>query len=254
MAEAILRGLLAAGLPAERLMASDPVEARRRLLADQLGIGVTDSNAQLVRSCELVVLAVKPQQLETALVGLPRDVRPIYLSIVAGCPLTRLRSLLGDDARLVRSMPNTPALIQAGVSAVAAGPDLPPADVDRAVAVLGAVGRVVRLPESLLDAVTGLSGSGPAYVFALIEALVDAGVAEGLPADAARELVVQTVIGAARLVEQTGESPAELRRKVSSPGGTTLAGLAALDAHGFHQALDAAVRAATARSKELADD
>jgi pyrroline-5-carboxylate reductase len=252
MAEAILRGLVEAGLPPQRLVASDPVDERRALLAGQLGIRTTARNAEVVEGAEVVVIAVKPQQLDEALAGLPPDAHPLYLSIVAGCRLERLRALLGDGSRLVRSMPNTPALIGAGISALAAEPGLDPDDLDRAAAVLEAVGEVVRVPEAQLDAVTGLSGSGPAYVYALIEALTEAGVAEGLPADVAGRLSAQTVLGAARLVRASGESPARLREKVSSPGGTTLAGLGALEKGGFRSALVAAVRAATERSKELA--
>ncbi len=252
MAEAILRGLVEAGLEPERLIASDPLEARREQLSSQLGIRTTAENAEVVESSELVVLAVKPQQLDSALQGLPQSASPVYLSIVAGCRLARLRELLGDRARVVRSMPNTPALIGAGISAIAAEPGLAAQDLDRAAAVLEAVGRVVRVPEAQLDAVTGLSGSGPAYVYALIEALTEAGVAEGLPAEVASELSAGTVLGAARLVEASGEPPARLREKVSSPGGTTLAGLAALEERDFRGALLAAVRAATRRSRELA--
>jgi pyrroline-5-carboxylate reductase len=252
MAEAILRGLAAAGIPPGRLLASDPLEARRALLAEQLGIRTTADNAEVVLGSELVLIAVKPQQIEAALAKLPREADPLYLSIVAGCRLTRLRALLGDRARLVRSMPNTPALIGAGISAISAEPGLPPRDLDRAAAVLEAVGQVVRVPEAQLDAVTGLSGSGPAYVYALIEALTEAGVAQGLPAAVAERLSAQTVLGAAQLVQASGESPALLRERVSSPGGTTLAGLAALEERGFRAALGAAVRAATERSRELA--
>jgi pyrroline-5-carboxylate reductase len=252
MAEAILRGLIGAGLQPDRLVASDPLEARRELLSRELGIHTTADNAQVVERAELVVLAVKPQQLESALAGLPPAADPLYLSIVAGCRLARLRELLGERARVVRSMPNTPALIGAGISAISAEPGLAAADLDRAAAVLEAVGGVVRVPEAQLDAVTGLSGSGPAYVYALIEALTEAGVAEGLPSAVASELSARTVLGAARLVEASGEPPARLREKVSSPGGTTLAGLAALEEKGFQAALRAAVRAATRRSRELA--
>jgi pyrroline-5-carboxylate reductase len=252
MAEAILRGLIAAGLRPDRLVASDPLEARRDLLSETLGIRTTAENAEVVESAELVVIAVKPQQLDAALAGLAGEAAPLYLSIVAGCRIARLRALLGDGARLVRGMPNTPALIGAGISAIAAESSLAPVDLDRAAAVLEAIGRVVRLPEAQLDAVTGLSGSGPAYVFALIEALTEAGVAQGLPAAIASELSTQTVLGAAQLVQASGEPPARLREKVSSPGGTTLAGLAALEEGGFRGALLAAVHAATERSKELA--
>jgi pyrroline-5-carboxylate reductase len=251
MAEAILRGLLRAGLPPARLSASDPDAARRDHVSRGLGVRATPDNADVVRKSEVVVIAVKPQQLETALRDLPRDARPVYLSIVAGATLATLRRLLGPEARIARSMPNTPALISAGISALAPAPGLSEDDAARAEAVLAAVGRVVRVPESQLDAVTGLSGSGPAYVYLFIEGLTEAGVREGLPPAIARELALETVFGAARLARESGEHPALLRERVTSAGGTTIAGIAALEAAGFRTALFAAVRAATARSREL---
>jgi pyrroline-5-carboxylate reductase len=251
MAEAILAGLLRAGLRPDQLVAADPDAARRAHVAARLGVRTTTDNAEVARACELVVLAIKPQHLESAAATLPRDARPLYLSIVAGAPLARLAGLLGPGARIARSMPNTPALISAGISALAGAPGLTSADLDRAERVLAAVGRVVRVPEPLLDAVTGLSGSGPAYVYLFIEALTEGGIREGLPADVARELSVETVLGAARLVRESGEEPAVLRARVTSAGGTTVAGLAALEDAGFQRSVFGAIRAATARSKEL---
>jgi pyrroline-5-carboxylate reductase len=252
MAEAILRGLLRAGVAAKGLIASDPDPERRSHIADALGIRTTEDNVDVVRSSDVVVIAVKPAQVQEALRALPRDAGPLFVSIVAGKPLAALRDLLGVGARLVRAMPNTPALVSAGITAVALDPGTPERDLDQAEAVLGAVGRVVRVPEAQLDAVTGLSGSGPAYVYTFVEALTDAGVREGLDAEVAAALVLETVLGAARLLRESGESPALLRARVTSPGGTTVAGLAALEASGFQTALLEAVRAATARSRELA--
>jgi pyrroline-5-carboxylate reductase len=251
MAEAILRGLLRGGLKPERLLASDPDPARREHVASALGVGTTGDNAEVARGAEIVVLAVKPQQLEAAAATLPPDARPLYLSIVAGATLATLGRLLGDGARVVRSMPNTPALLGAGISALAAEPGTPAADLERAEAVLASVGRVVRVPEALLDAVTGLSGSGPAYAYLFAEALIEAGTREGLPEAVARELAIETLLGAARMLRESGEPPEVLRSRVSSPGGTTLAGLAALEDAGFREAVRAAVRAATRRSREL---
>lgn len=165
-----------------------------------------------------------------------------------------MRGWLPGDSRVVRAMPNTPALIGAGISALASDSGAGAEDLERAGVVLGAVGDVVRVPERLLDAVTGLSGSGPAYVYLFIEALCEAGIREGLPASVARDLAVQTVVGAASMVRETGEHPALLRERVTSPGGTTAAGLAALEQGGLRAALLAAVEAATARSRELARD
>jgi pyrroline-5-carboxylate reductase len=250
MAEAILRGLLRAGMSPDSLSASDPDAGRRQLLG-ALGVHTTTSNLDVAQRAELVVLAVKPQQLEAAAATLPRDGGPLYLSIIAGATTAALRRHLGAGARIVRSMPNTPALIGAGITALASDSGTAPEDLERATAVLRAVGEVVHVPESALDAVTGLSGSGPAYVFLFIEALTEAGVREGLAPETARALAVQTVHGAARLAAESGEDPAVLRARVSSPGGTTLAGLGALETGGFRAALIAAVRAATKRSGEL---
>ena len=250
MAEAILRGLLRAGMAPDALHAADPAVERRQRMRE-LGVRATESNLEVVQASELVVLAVKPQQLEAAAATLPRDGGTLYLSIVAGATSAALHRLLGAGARVVRSMPNTPALIGAGITAVASDTGAEPADLERACAVLRAVGAVVQVPESALDAVTGLSGSGPAYVYAFIEALTEAGVREGLPVATARALSLETVHGAARLALDSGEDPARLRERVTSPGGTTVAGLAALEHGGFRAAILAAVRAATARSKAL---
>ncbi|NRA03501.1 MAG: pyrroline-5-carboxylate reductase [Myxococcales bacterium] len=251
MAEAILRGLIRAGADPDGLSAADPLPERRELLSRELGISTTASNAEVVRNADLVLLAVKPVSLAEATAELPGAPGPIYLSIVAGATLETLAQLLGPRARVVRAMPNTPALIGAGISAICGSTGLPPEDLDRAEAVLAAVGRVLRVPETQLDAVTGLSGSGPAYVYRFVEALTAAGVHQGLAPAQARELAVETVCGAAGMLQETGEDPAVLRARVSSPGGTTLAGLSALETGGFADLVSEAVEAATRRSREL---
>jgi len=251
MAEAILQGLLHAGLAPEQLIASDPDPGRREHVAERLGVRTTESNADVAEASELVVLAVKPSQLEAAAGTLPHDGGPLYVSIAAGVTLGTLRRLLGAGSRVIRAMPNTPALIGAGITAVAEDAATAPEDLERACAVLRAVGEVVRVAEPLLDPVTGLSGSGPAYVYLFIEALTEGGIREGLPATIARQLAVATVSGAARMVDESGEHPAVLRERVTSPGGTTIAGLAALESGGLRSALLEAVRAATARSRAL---
>jgi pyrroline-5-carboxylate reductase len=251
MAEAVLRGLVRRGVAADALIASDPDVDRRNYLAKALGVRTTEHNPELVRSSDVVVIAVKPAQLEVALRDLPAERSPLYVSVVAGRTLADLRTLLSTGARVIRTMPNTPALIGAGITALAVDPQTGDSDLDQAEAVLRAVGRVVRVPEAQLDAVTGVSGSGPAYVYTFVEALTDAAVREGLPLDIARSLVVETVLGSASLLRETGEHPAVLRDRVTSPGGTTSAGLAALEAGGFRTALLGAVRSATARSREL---
>lgn len=251
MAEAILQGLLQAGYLPDQLMASDPDTSRLEHLSNSLGVRTTTSNSEVAEAGEVAVLAVKPAQLEAVSTDLPHDGGPLYVSIVAGRTIATLRRLLGAGSRIVRTMPNTPALIGSAVSAIASDSGAEEEDLERAEVVLGAVGKVIRLPEALLDAVTGLSGSGPAYVYLFIEALCEAGVREGLTGETARQLAVETVLGAARMVGETGEHPAVLRERVSSPGGTTIAGLAALEQEGMRAAVLSAVRAATARSQEL---
>ena len=254
MAEALLRGLLRAGMKPEQLSVSDPVAARRNMLNDALAVRTMEDNRELAGSCEVVVLAIKPDVVDAAVRGLPGADGPLYLSIVAGRSTASLRGVLSSGARVIRAMPNTPALISAGISVLADDSGASDEDLERAEGVLGAIGRVLRLSEACMDAVTGLSGSGPAYVYVFIEALSEAGVREGLPVAAARELALETVLGAALLVKESGEHTAVLRDRVASPGGTTIAGLAALEQAGLRAALLAAVRAATARSKELAGD
>jgi len=252
MGEAFLRGLLRAGAKPEKLLASDPEPARRAALERELGVRTTASNADVVAHAQLVLLAVKPDRLEPVAQALPRDASPLFLSVLAGRTLASLRRALGP--RVARAMPNTPALIGAGISALSVPADLSDADARQAEAVLRAVGEVVRVPESALDAVTGLSGSGPAYVYLFLEALTEAGVREGLPAAVARQLATATAVGAARMVAETAEHPALLRERVTSPGGTTAAGLAALEQGGLRAALLAAVRAATERARALSAD
>ena len=254
MAQAVLQGLLQSGYDPDQLSASDPDPARRELLARTLRVHTTESNLEIAQSSEVVVLAVKPQALAAVTAELPRDGGPLYLSIVAGQTLATLRRQLGNGTRIVRSMPNTPALIGAGISAIADDPAASPEDLERAEVVLRAVGSVVRVPEALLDAVTGLSGSGPAYVYLFVEALTEAGTREGLPSQIARRLALETLLGAAAMVRESDEHPAVLRERVASPGGTTVAGLAALEEHGFRSAILAAVRAATERSRDLSGE
>lgn len=254
MAEALASGLVAAGIAPGRILASDIEEARRQRLASALGVATTDDNARVARESDLVVIAVKPALVEAALAGLSSGAteRPLWISIAAGVPLARLAGSLPAGARIVRAMPNTPALVRAGATALCGNAAAGPGDLALAQQLFEGVGMVWHAAqESQLDAVTGLSGSGPAYVFALLEALGAAGERMGLPRPAADRLAVQTVFGAAKLALDTGRPPAELRKQVSSPGGTTLAGLERLEALGFAKALDAAVEAATRRSREL---
>ena len=244
MGEALLGGLIAGGWgSASEFAVVEPVAARRDELAARYP-GLTVSDGPL--GGDGVVLAVKPHQVEEACRALSGLTVGRVLSIAAGVTLTRLESALQPGTAVVRAMPNTPALVGAG------GTHATAADMDWAEEVLGAVGIVVRVSETQLDAVTGLSGSGPAYVFLVAEALIEAGVLVGLPRDVSVELAVQTLLGSARLLAETGDEPAALRAAVTSPGGTTAAGLRALEDRATRAAFIAAVVAARDRSAELA--
>jgi pyrroline-5-carboxylate reductase len=253
MAEALAGGLRAAGLAPDRMIAADPDPARRKHLEEHLAIATTSDNAAAVDGADVVVIAVKPGVVASALHGLSRaEPRPLWISIAAGVSLPSLAVPLSRGARIVRAMPNTPALVGAGATAICGNADATTEDLALATALFESVGTCWTAPdESLLDAVTGLSGSGPAYVFVFLEALADAGVRVGLPRDAASQLATQTVLGAAKLASEAGRHPAQLKDQVTSPGGTTIAGLERLEAGGLRAAVYEAVAAATARSREL---
>jgi pyrroline-5-carboxylate reductase len=202
-------------------------------------------------AAEGAVVAVKPGDGEAACRALAETGPGRVLSIMAGVLLDRLQSWLGPGVAVVRAMPNTPALVGAGVSALAGGAGAGEADVAWGEEILGAVGRVVRLPEAALDAATGLSGSGPAYIFLVAEALIEAGIRVGLDREVSRTLALETVAGAGRLLVETGEEPEKLRAEVTSPGGTTEAGVARLEANGLRKAFEEAVEAATERSRAM---
>lgn len=254
MAGALIRGLVGTGtVPADRITAADPDEARLGALGSELGIRTTSDNAEAVREATVVVLATKPQVFAQVLPGVAAALNPsaLLISIAAGISTRVIERAFPPGSRVVRSMPNTPALVGAGATAIAAGAHATDADLGLAERLFRSVGIAVRVPEEQIDAVTGLSGSGPAYVFAMIEALRDAGIAEGLPADTAIQLASQTVFGAARLLLDEKEAPEVLRARVTSPGGTTRAGLDALASANFAGVIQGAVRAATLRSAEL---
>jgi pyrroline-5-carboxylate reductase len=257
MAEALAGGLLAAGVPSERVVVAEPRAERREHLAGKLGVTALPDNADAVSGSDVVVLAVKPDVVEPALAalgeaGAPDLQRPLWISIAAGLTLARLEAALPAEARIVRAMPNTPALVRAGATAFCGNARVDEADRAAVCALFDGVGITWEAPEeTLLDAATGLSGSGPAYLFLFLEALVDAGENAGLPADASHRLACQTVFGAAKLALETGRSPAELRAQVSSPGGTTVAGIEQLESGGLRAAVHKAVAAATRRSREL---
>jgi pyrroline-5-carboxylate reductase len=249
MGEALLAGLLAGQWGrADELLVVEPVEARRKELA--AAFVDVDVVAEPL-ACEGAVIAVKPNDVMSACTALAAAGVERVLSIAAGVQLANLERWLGDGTPVVRAMPNTPALVGAGAAAIAGGTWASGDDLTWAEGILGAVGVVRRVSEPLLDAVTGLSGSGPAYVFLVAEALIEAGVLAGLPRDTAQALVVQTLLGSARLLAETGQSAEQLRTNVTSPGGTTAAGLRALEARGVRSAFLEAVDAAAERSREL---
>ncbi len=255
MGEALLSRLIAlATYPPGAILISDPVQQRRDFLAQQYGVGVTADNSEVAAATEVLLLAIKPQIFEAVIAALPSPGQngqvPVILSILAGVPLSKLeRAFPGKP--IVRAMPNTPATVGAGITAIAPGTQVQPEHLDRAKSVLQAVGDVVQVPESLMDAVTGLSGSGPAYVSIFIEALTDGGVRAGLPRTIAAQLALQTVLGTATLIQESNLHPAELKDRVTSPGGTTIAGVAQLEKAGFRSACIEAVQAATERSRQL---
>ena len=254
MGEALIKGLLGASLvPATAIHATDVRLERLKELDRQYGIQVSSDNADLVRHSDIIILAVKPQIMDSVLKEIAPAVtrKKLLISIAAGVSTAKIRAVLHKDARLIRVMPNTPALVLEGVTAIAKADGLEPDDLDTAGEIFSAVGRVVVLDESLMDAVTGLSGSGPAYVAVVIESLADGGVRMGLDRITAMTLATQTVLGAAKLLLETGLHPGALKDMVSSPGGTSIAGIAALEEGGIRTTFIKAVERATERSREL---
>lgn len=248
MGAALASGLVRAGWPPDSIAIAEKVPARCKVVSDELpgvsvGTGPVDARA--------VVLAVKPTDAESACEMAVQSGATRVLSIMAGVTTKALDSWLANNAAVMRAMPNTPALVGAGASALAGGPRASESDLDWAESVLCSVGTVVRVDEECLDAVTGLSGSGPAYVFLVVEALALAGEEAGLSRETSRALARQTVVGAGRLLADTDEEPETLRTQVTSPGGTTEAGLAVLESEGLVEMFSAAVEAATRRSAEL---
>ncbi len=255
MASALVHGMLRAGIaPASAIFASDPLPAARSALAAEAGITVLESNLDVAAHSNVLVLAVKPQSMNHVLAELRPVLTPEHLvvSIAAGITIDSIVHGLGRHSRVIRVMPNTPALVAEGISAFASSSGARPEDEHLVEMFLTSVGRAVRVNESMLDAVTGLSGSGPAFVYLMIEALSDGGVRAGLPRDVASLLAVQTVLGAAKMVRETGLHPGVLKDQVASPGGTTIAGLHALEQAGVRGAFIEAVVAASRRSSELA--
>lgn len=254
MAEALIRGLVRGNhLPADRVFASAPRRERLDELVHDYGIATTTVNREVATSCSVVVLSVKPQILDSVLREISDALAPdaLVVSIAAGIDTATIEQAVAEGVRVVRAMPNTPALVGAGATAIAAGQHAGPADLATARALFDAVGITVELSENQLDAVTGLSGSGPAYIFLILEALADAGVKVGLARRNAQRLAAQTVMGSAKLLLDTDEHPGKLKDMVTSPGGTAIAGLHTLEQGGLRTTLINAVETATKRAREL---
>jgi pyrroline-5-carboxylate reductase len=251
MGEALLSRLLARQIysPADVLV-SEPAPQRRDFLAQTYGVRVTDDNRAALNA-EVLLLAIKPQVFAEVVAQLAPITTPLLvISILAGVPLSQLEAAF-PHCPAIRTMPNTPATVGAGMTAIAAGQRVQPQHLETCHQLLATVGDVVEVPERLMDAVTGLSGSGPAYVAIAIEALADGGVAAGLPRAIAAQLALKTVLGTSQLLAESGMHPAELKDRVTSPGGTTIAGITELEKAGMRSALISAVTAAARRSQEL---
>ncbi|MDQ3281169.1 MAG: pyrroline-5-carboxylate reductase [Acidobacteriota bacterium] len=255
MAEAMIRGLLRGEeFAAENISASAPREERVRELREKYGINATSDN-KAVANADIVVLSIKPQIMARVLDEVADVISPdaLVISIAAGVPVATIQTRLATGTRVVRAMPNTPALVDAGATAIAGGEHAREADLAAAKRIFDSIGLTVILEESQLDAVTGLSGSGPAYVFLILEALSDAGVKVGLSRRTAQLLAAQTVLGSAKLLLETNEHPGRLKDMVTSPGGTAITGLHTLENGGVRTTLMNAVEAATRRSRELGE-
>jgi pyrroline-5-carboxylate reductase len=251
---AIARGMIRAGLVSrDQVMASDVSEALRQALAKELGVKTTPDNGEACEFANIVILAVKPQLVDTVVKEIAGKLArtKLLISVAAGVPLSRIEANLPQDSRVVRVMPNIPCVVGAGASCYAGGTNATAADLENVGLILNSFGIASRVEEKDLDAVTGLSGSGPAYVFLFIESLADGGVQAGLSRDVALKLALQTVYGAARMALESAKHLGELKDEVTSPGGTTIAGLYALEQKGFRGAVMDAIVSATRRSQEL---
>jgi len=254
MAHAIISGLLNQGvIKRKNILSSDPSNKRLKCFSKEFSIRTFSNNIQVINECEVVVLSVKPQVIEAVLKQLRGYIKREHLiiSIAAGIPMAFISKYLGNSSKIIRVMPNAPATVKEGISAISAGKNITQDDMKLAENIFNAVGRVVFLEESYLDAVTGLSGSGPAYIFLIIESLIEGGVACGISWDISKELVLQTIAGSVSMIRLTGKHPSELKDIVTSPGGTTIAGLKVLEDKRIRYALIKAVEAATKKATFL---
>lgn len=253
MGETFVSGLVRAGWRPQDLVVSDKSKERLALLAQRYGVATVPAE-QAVADADTVLLAVKPQDMEHVLAAISTTLRPgtLVVSIAAGIPTTYVEQRLPEGTPVVRAMPNTPAMVDEGMAAVSGGVYCEQPHLERAEALMRACGQVLSVAEHHLDAVTAISGSGPAYIFYVVEAMIEAGVLLGLPRSTSTDLVVQTLYGAATMLKETGEHPTVLRERVSSPGGTTMAALRELDDHKVRAAFLTAMEAAARRSAQLA--
>ncbi|MEO6054856.1 MAG: pyrroline-5-carboxylate reductase [Chthoniobacterales bacterium] len=256
MASALIRGMLAKPIcSAADIVVSSHGKERLEKLASATGVTMASDNKQAVSGADIVVLCVKPPDARQIISALSNDLGgKLLISIVTGLKLSKMEELASGDCRCIRVMPNTPVMVGAGASAYSSAKNAQPADIDIVKTIFGSLGVIEEVQEDQMDAVTALSGSGPAYVYLMIEALTDAGVATGLTPDLAQKLAVQTVAGAAEMVLQTGQHPKPLREMVTSPNGTTAAALAVMESHDFRGLIAQAVAAAAHRAKELSQE
>jgi pyrroline-5-carboxylate reductase len=253
--EALLSGLLRAGRPVEGLMFAERSTDRAAELARRYGVRAVDV-ATAAREADVAVVAVKPQDIDPLLAEMAPAITPgtLVVSVAAGLPTALYEARLPDGIAVVRVMPNTPILVGEAMSAISAGSHATAEHLQLVEELLRSVGKVVRVPESQQDAVTALSGSGPAYFFFLVEAMIDAGILLGLPRTVAADLIIQSAVGSARMLRDSGEHPVTLREAVTSPGGTTIAAIRELENHGVRAALLSAIEAAARRSAELGQE
>ena len=254
MGETLLSGLIRAGRPVADLMVGEKRPERARELEERYGVAVV-GNVEAARTADTLALVVKPQDMDDLLGEIAQVVRPgqLVVSLAAGITTEFLESRLPEGVAVVRVMPNTPALVDEGMAAISRGSHCDEEHLLEAEALMASIGRVIRVPERQQDAVTAISGSGPAYIFFVVEAMIEAGVHLGLPRATAAELVVQTVVGSAKLLRETGEHPTVLREQVTSPGGTTAAAVRQLEDHKVRAAFLTALEAARDRSRALAE-
>ncbi|MBN2808158.1 MAG: pyrroline-5-carboxylate reductase [Deltaproteobacteria bacterium] len=252
MGKAIIKGLQSTGQK-PTITAWDALDKNQKLLKEELGVSVPQNNRELVTDSDIIILAVKPQVIDPVMTEIATALTEtkLLISIAAGVPCRRLENALSTPVPTVRVMPNTPALINRGISAIAAGTHAGAQHLETTRNIFTCLGETALVPESAMDMVTAVSGSGPAYVFLVIEALLDAAVGLGLARDLARKLIIETVLGSTELLKESGKHPMELKDMVTSPGGTTIAGLAELEKNGLRHAFNEALKSACRRSEEL---